>query len=791
MQNSRMALAIMLVFLSFSLSQSQDLIEVEKRVDQSRSHLFLNIIDSDNDHQMELVSVANRHYIVIQDINADGKLSQKWISTYIGIDDPSDGKIACLTVGNVDTDINTEILYCNYDGDLTVVDATTKEIELRRSLPYRNPVRMEIASLSGMDQRHLIITQQSRIFVLDIDTFSELWSSPSLKTSYFILEDIDGDSNSEILFGQDSIQAYDLEEDSVYTIFERKSLSYCIADITGDGTIEAITTDASGLYVYNFPDFSLKSFKPGLYSSTKEICAKDVNKDGALEFYFNDGIFLSAYDMERDVELWSASDRVSHPIFTDALERTHMTVLYSNHIEGNTSESHLFHVDAFSGNLIWTNTVFSGTNFHFLVDYNGDGNEELGTLQNIHSDFYNQGSQIRIEKYNGVNNGELLFTTHPENPYGRPDIITSIITGKFLAQSSREQIIYLHNDGKASMLTLMDGGQIVREKDIGYPIYNALVRKGNLDNDEEVEFLSLIARQIQIFDLKNTEFVLKRSLDLTSHVDKLKLIDINGDARDEIILIRSTRNDLVILDALSLEIIYETNEYHFKDFAWGDITGDNQKELVFNVSYPVEFVVLDSIGGDFKELNAPRLYKGGIYEMTFADIDSNLVGEELITIFDSLFVLSLDVNNPLVIKGNFTGLDNNFNHPATDIISSDLEGDGIYEIHFGTDEGLYHYQYHSGITTALWEEDEPTVSNFRILQNPVRDRLDILTLRTNLKESEFLLLDNTGHVVSRMSVSNTKKNEVFSIPLSGLPSGLYYLNFVNDNARSCLGIIKL
>jgi len=440
--------------------------------------------------------------------------------------------------------------------------------------------------------------------------------------------------------------------------------------------------------------------------------------------------------------------------------------------------------------LLWTNKAFDGPNYYLAENVlNGEELEIVLMNDAAHYDHFNQGSQISIYQNNRTHTDLPLYATSNKNPNGAPLNYTSIAVGKFNQKSDVAQIIYTSINLIDTKLTILNDGTHMQTQKIGINDFNALLRSGNFDGDDQLEVLALLWSKLSIYDMVDFRLVEKRSIDLDSRPEKIKVFDVNEDGIDEILLIGSSKREVIILDSETLQIIYENSDYGYRDVVSCDVNGDGHSSLVFNVTWPVAFIALDSITGSPRELSIPVFRKDDVFQMQAASLDPNLLGDELIMVFDSLYIVSFDSLGYGVLKGGFTGSSFRNHYSGIDISVTDLDNDGAQDILFGTGEGNYHYEYHPSKSTNV-EKLVRQNDEFTLLDNPTLGAVKIKCLKNIGGPVLLTIYDVSGSIVIKNQLNNLAEGEVLLTSIDSATTGIYFLIIETQSGIFSKKIIK-
>ena len=97
------------------------------------------------------------------------------------------------------------------------------------------------------------------------------------------------------------------------------------------------------------------------------------------------------------------------------------------------------------------------------------------------------------------------------------------------------------------------------------------------------------------------------------------------------------------------------------------------------------------------------------------------------------------------------------------------------------------YKYSSIVTINLTD----LVGTISLSPNPAKDETRAIFNASSNGKAQWKLMDNSGRVIMQNSIQVNKGNNNFAINLSGLASGIYYLNVSGAGIEQNVKLQKL
>ena len=743
------------------------------------------LIDTDGDGEQEIVGV-NSKYIFVYEIEEGKKLRTKWISENFGINDQL-GDIRTMTVGSLKEGDAEKMILCTAGSKLLVFNAQSKELEKKVQIERRNYRKIRFFDVGEDRLVFLTSTVDGQpgylLTAFDLNTETEIWRSSVYRSGFYQMIDLDGDGLEEVLYGTDSIYSYNFTAKETELIFDRRSDLFQITDLNQDGSQDLVTVDQQGIYLYNYPQLTLRSYRPKLWYIPSNIECLDINLDGVLETFVSTSTGIICYDVENDIEIWDEGDEPSDIIFYQIDENYSLIHTGSLNLE-NESNFHI--LDGLTGDLIWTDTIPKFKNHVFMLDYDGDQDLEVGVVQDISADFQVEGSQLRVYESSLFDEDKRLFDTQPRWVSGLPPNYTNAVTGRFIPSTDREQILVLDRDHIESRLLVYDHGEKVSDRKIISSGGPSFLYAGNLDQDQQLEILTTVYRQLSTYDLDELSPRERNTVELSRQPSKVRTFDINGDGIDEISVILDN-GDYLILDPASLQVMYQNTQYHFRDCAYGDIDGDGDSEILLNVDNQIEFVALHALDEDLERIDFPDVDKSIVNDMVLFDLDPAWPGDEVIVLYDSLYVFSIDSNRYEITKGRYGG--EKYQSYATSIVVGDLDANQKQDISFGTREGVFVYEYSQGVVTNT-KQVKRTPEIFKILSNPIKSELHIRFIKDLADRAEIYLYDNSGRVIYNRLLGPMNVGQELTLNNLHMSPGIHYISIVSKSTQDMKSFVR-
>ncbi len=218
------------------------------------------------------------------------------------------------------------------------------------------------------------------------------------------------------------------------------------------------------------------------------------------------------------------------------------------------------------------------------------------------------------------------------------------------------------------------------------------IQKANLDNDNDIE-IYIVTNDGQVDVYSGETMSLIHSQSTTSLGSSQSYItDTDGDGNYEFIIVRDYYGQqyLHIYDAITLQPIFQTDQYGGKDIAVGDIDGDGTNEIVLSKGY-----VLD--GEDY---SLKWQYEDDFGDWVgIADVNGDEISDIICAEATTGIISSIDGVLHTVQWQIETGY-----WDIEDMIVNDVEQDGLYEIVIGVNNFSVAIACYDATTQQkLWE----------------------------------------------------------------------------------------
>ncbi len=258
---------------------------------------------------------------------------------------------------------------------------------------------------------------------VSISDFSESWSIPNRAS--VLTEDINGDGLLEnVLTDGSALRAYDHTGTELWNTTTESSIQL-IADVTGDGVPEIITSQLSGstlqMHVYNTVGALLKTISRSCtcHSALWPVAAVDFDDDGNIEILASMGSNcghprgVSLFDYNSGTEEWHY-DVGPWPIrgtYGDINEDGIMDVVMGGSTVNNghtgcgvkntatcTSDSSFYTIvfSAVDGTEIFTKKYSAGSVYHAIVDLDHDSDYNILAFEGHDSNYYHGTSKVSL-----------------------------------------------------------------------------------------------------------------------------------------------------------------------------------------------------------------------------------------------------------------------------------------------------------------------------------------------------------------------------------------------------------
>lgn len=784
-------LSILIFYISLSQPiSSQSLTEEWKSLNRSSANTQLHLLGPDSTGDRQIVSIANRSSIAFDEyVNAELRLA--WSTPYdvdLGLK-----SVYTLTVANMDDDASEEVLVFNNEGTLFVFDSQTKELERKEELSYRIIREMQAGDFNRDGRKELIVMEDQygsptfTLLVLDYQTFDTLFQFQAIKHQYFIVKDSDNNGFSEIYYGKDTLRKFDFYDETNSVILDRLSRAYIIEDLDNDGNLEMVISNNEGIYIYNFPNMTLRRFRPGIYTNGIRTYAINVDTDPELELFFVNDSYLKCYDVSEDRELWGIRYSDIDRIVVHDFEGDGKMEFVHTDDSGNSGPSNFYIRDVGTGELKWQSPAFIGLSHASLTQVDEEGGLELVQLYRSghRAYFSDEGGTIRISDFlynqikyeKGFEGGQITYL--------------DMRIGRFLSNSNHEQIIFLEKDESPDpdhfTLHLIDNYQVIDTKSIPSS-YLVKLEKGNFDQDDQEEIVVLQDDKISFYNIEDDRFSLMSSLDLENPIKSIHAIDVDGDGVDEIVLNENSGQSFHVLKSPSMENIFSTDQYRAKYFTMADLDGNGQSDFCILDESLDQIIILNSDTFEEQVIYKPWDYTNGdLYGFVIAEMDSAFVGDEILIIANQAKVYNMHSEAALAVGPSF-----NSGGYISQITALDYADNGTMDFFFGNNIGIFHLEY----TPRELPNSNPIVQKFvetnlfTIIQNPVHDQVQIRYKGLATRNAIVSLWNLLGKQFYRSSSLHLMEGQIHSIKIPNLAPSSYIVTVEYDNSIESFSIIK-
>lgn len=274
------------------------------------------ICDADNDDTLDVIINGSCNPTIFCINGATGQL--KWSQ-------PSGGGDSPPSVANIDSDTMPEIFFCNFDGELRILNgedgSTNKIIAVD---PFGNPIQTEptVVDVNSDGQLDIIMANHFNInglFVWAYDYVTEtiIWTNSMTDSSTYnayhsgAVADVDGNGDLEYVIGSNNgyVRALNVADGSVlwsHAIPESCMAPVSIADLEGDGTLEVVVynndwiTYDERIWVLDGATGNTEWSYATTFSSFRGCAIADINGNDTLDlvagYYMGDVIAVEPYN---------------------------------------------------------------------------------------------------------------------------------------------------------------------------------------------------------------------------------------------------------------------------------------------------------------------------------------------------------------------------------------------------------------------------------------------------------------------------------------------------------------
>ncbi len=273
------------------------------------------ICDVDNDDTLDVIINGSCNPIIFCINGATGRL--KWSRASGGGDSPP-------TVANIDSDTFPEIFYCNFAGELQILNGEDGSVNKIIAVdPLGNTIQTEpvLVDVNADGRLDIILANYFNInglyvWAYDYVTEDTIWTNRMSDSSTFnayhggAVADIDGNGDLEYVIGSNNglVRALNVQDGSV--LWSRVILKSCmspisIADLNGDGDLEIVVTNNDWItfderiWVLDGATGNIEWSYATQFSSFRGCAIADINGNDTLDlvagFYMGDVIAVEPY----------------------------------------------------------------------------------------------------------------------------------------------------------------------------------------------------------------------------------------------------------------------------------------------------------------------------------------------------------------------------------------------------------------------------------------------------------------------------------------------------------------
>jgi len=604
------------------------------------------ISDIDGDNDLDLIVSGINTKIFTNDGNGD------FIYQNGFIDVSSRG--TSVTFFDFDNDNDTDIIISGYDYSKVFIN-DGNGIFIQNENIFLPKGNAAVADIDNDNDNDIII---DALYLNDGNAHLIKNSIKNLEKGKVIHADIDGDNDLDLLILDKEIFLYKNDGHGNFSIFPNSFLpagySAAFADVDGDGDEDVMISGEQSYQSYvtklyindGFGNFTMSnaSFVNVSYSS---IAFADVDGDG-----------------DKDVMISGAQSHYSY-----------VSKLYINDSSGNFTES--------------TNNFTGIVGVVVFEDIDGDNDQDLLISGN------NGNSSVFTGLYTNDGNGNFSLDTNSSliqvgysdaafadfNGDNSPDLI---ISGKIGYNYTYYTNIYT-NDG--------NGNFSIHNTPYEMNLSNASISIGDIDGDNDMDIMltgrARNARHSSLMIFKNDgncDFIAYKPQNVpVRDISSATLVNVNQDNNLDIITSNPHENIIFLNENNSFRHVTNSQIFGIKDadFAFCDIDGDNDQDLLIVGDYLSLLYKNDGNGNFTQVLNTPfESVKNG--KVAFADIDGDndqdvLIAGEMSTGNSSTPFTSIYINDG---SGNFspypTSIRNIF---PKQVVFVDIDGDNDMDLY--------------------------------------------------------------------------------------------------------------
>lgn len=458
----------------------------------------LAINDINNDGKDEIVLIGEDRVLYILSYEQDEMMPLFWKEF--------NSLLVGFTIRDIDGDGFSEVYVLTTLGSLYSINGSDFNMSLVHEFPINNANCFRISDVQGDFSRRIILSKSTyygsdQTQVYDWNTFELLWQSTTTGTNDLEITDFNGDGFDEIVFTEGLI----LDGNTFETYWQYNQSfgnSVFLYDLDNDGIEEIVSETYNSIIAYS------GVLKTPLWEFTTEgsndwVLPFDYNGDGMHEIICggNQWADLLCYDAQSHQLLWTIdnpNNGISQLALGDPDNNGIPNLLWAtdaNSVEGND----LVMYDLNDFQLLWRATDIDPP-FHVqLANVTGDSSKEIILASRSTTSGYDGGTvQVIDSRTNKIINSKL-FDGFYDN------------------------------------------------------IYN--IKAANLDTTKYDEIL--IAAEELLYILEGTELQILDQLENIGTTQNIKVVDINDDNQNEII-IGSSNGKVYVLNGQTREIIWQS-----------------------------------------------------------------------------------------------------------------------------------------------------------------------------------------------------------------------------------------
>lgn len=529
--------------------------------------------------------------------------------------------------------------------------------------------------------------------------YEQVWRSPIYGVTIvrLLLADMNGDGKSDVVvaLSDGTIRIYDgptLKEIRTLTLAAPLG-DVAVADLDGDGAKEIVTTDGSGVFVYDAGSGQLKWHVSSGGGSS--IAVGNVDTDPALEIvttsYGGKGYVLNG--LTGSVK-WEYINSFGAKVRLGDLDGDGM-----QEIIGMSSWYKITIFDADLKSPAWEIATSLDIGTAEVIDTDGDGIPEI---------VYGDGQWGKVHAVDVRTHSEKWAVNNPEHG------VSGIALGDVDQDGSKELLWGAGgtSSGPDHLYIANPLTGAIRWQSLDFSGLSTLA-VGDVDNDGQDEIVMVTSSSnsgydegiIHIFDARTHALKFRQKLgirDWTGGNRVVRIGDVDGDGRTEFVVTTSNLYDGVVqvYDGATCTLKRQSAGYsgnYFSAVAVGDVDNDGKSEIVAGQGREhtgadgVHLVVFDgdTLQEKWRSVDL-GVYWGSAYDIKLADLDKDGHPDIIATLTGSRLIVFDGVTHTLKLM---------IESPARAIEVADVDGDGFPEILVGCNDGKI--DVYDGVTFAI------------------------------------------------------------------------------------------